>query len=83
MNPLLIGLILGILIGTAVAVRLTQTNPSLHSALLQGQLRLHMEAIYACLMAIIGIIVGALVVGRRREVGLVAHGILILLLKII
>ncbi len=70
---------MGILVGTAIAVRLIQTNQSLHSALLQGQLLLHMAAIYACAMAIVGVIVGAVAVGRRREVGLVAHGILILL----
>ena len=79
MSGLIAGLIVGILIGTAIAVRLTQTNQSLHTALLQGQLRLHMAAIYACLMAIVGVVVGALAVGRRREVGLVAHGILILI----
>ncbi len=78
-SGLIAGLIVGILVGTAIAIRLIQTNQSLHSALLQGQLRLHMAAIYACLMAIIGVVIGALAVGRRREVGLVAHGILILL----
>jgi predicted AlkP superfamily phosphohydrolase/phosphomutase len=72
------GLIVGALLGMAIAFRLIQINDSLHTPFLQSQLRLHMAALYALLLLIPGLIVGAVLVGRRRQVGLVAHGIICL-----
>ena len=77
-SGLVAGLIIGALVGIAIAWRLTQINDSLHTPFLRGELRLHMAALYGILMLIPGLIVGALVLGRRREVGLVAQGIMFL-----
>jgi predicted AlkP superfamily phosphohydrolase/phosphomutase len=72
------GLIIGALIGIAIAFLLTQINDSLHTAFLRGELRLHMAALYAIIMIIPGIIIGPIFLGRRREVGMVAQGIILL-----
>jgi len=73
------GLIVGLLLGTVIAIRIIQVNESLHTPYMQGQLKLHLAAIYSLLMLIPGLIVGLLVLGRQQKIGLVAHGIVVLL----
>jgi len=72
------GVIMGALFGIAIAFRLAQINDSLHTPFLRGELRLHMAALYAVFLIIPGMIVGAFFLGRRREVGVVAQGIILL-----
>jgi predicted AlkP superfamily phosphohydrolase/phosphomutase len=72
------GLLVGILLGFVVGIRLIQMNNSLYSPVLQAELKLHMAVIYGLLMAIPGMIVGVLVLGRRSQKGIIAQGIFLL-----
>ncbi len=78
LSGVIAGVIIGILLGFAIAFQLAQINDSLHTPFLRGQLHLHMAAIYGLLLIIPGLIIGIFALGRRREVGLVAHGIILL-----
>jgi len=77
------GLIVGLLVGILVAIRLAQINDSLYTPFLKAELRLHLAAIYGILMLIPGLIVGGLLLGRRKQVGVVAQGILLLAVLLI
>jgi hypothetical protein len=77
------GLIVGALTGILVAMRLAQINDSLYTPFLQAELRLHLAAIYGLLMVIPGLIAGGLVLGRRKQLGIVAQGILLLIALLI
>jgi len=78
-SGLVAGMIVGMILGTGFAIRIAQLNSSLYSAYLQAQLRLHLGIIYALIMMVAGLIVGAFVLGRRRRISLVSHGVIVLL----
>ena len=73
------GVIVGVMLGIAIAIRIVQMNSSLHTLSLKAQLWLNLGIMYALLMLVPGIIVGALILGRRRDMGLIAHGVIVLL----
>jgi predicted AlkP superfamily pyrophosphatase or phosphodiesterase len=72
------GFVVGLLLGSFIAFRIAQVNHSLYSPFLQGELRLHLAAIYGVLMIIPGLALGALLLGRRGKAGPIARVILIL-----
>jgi predicted AlkP superfamily phosphohydrolase/phosphomutase len=76
-SGLVAGVIVGILLGFIIGYYLILVNGSLHTAFLRSDLRLHFAALYGLLLIIPGLIVGLIALGRRRGIGMVAQGILI------
>ena len=79
LSGMIAGLIVGFIIGFGIAIRTIQVNDTLIASLHKALLQLHLAGFYGLLLLIVGLIVGALVLGRRREVSLVAQGIIFLI----
>jgi len=78
LSGLAAGVIVGVLLGFTVGYYLIFVNGSLHTPFLRSELRLHISILYGLILIIPGLIVGLIALGRRRGVGMVAQGILIL-----
>ncbi len=78
LSGLIAGIIVGMVFGFGHAFRLTQVSYTLVTPFQKGQFQLHLTVIYGLLMLIPGLIIGALALGRRRDINLLANGIIIL-----